>query len=299
MNYLARDPMIKIDFQEPDTENWRKWQAKCKAEQEKHNKAIEQKQPSKVKGDVYKGKRYKIKQDIYMNLHGPFHGKCAYCESLIAENQPGDIEHFRPKNAVKDINNKVVMVHLGDDLKPHSGYYWLAYCWRNLLPSCRDCNSTPKVEKDVLIGKGNRFPLDNADYATKPGEEKREKPLLINPVYEDPEEHLEVDEMGIMKEKNGSKKGKTCIDVFGLNVREALYERRKRVYNHTTDLVGLVFFSVMNDYPDAQDRLKEFWNIWEGKAPFSAAGRSAINKRLPPQALGLLLQLYEQLTLNE
>ncbi|GAI74017.1 unnamed protein product, partial [marine sediment metagenome] len=39
--------------------------------------------------------------------------------------------------------------------------------------------------------------------------------------------------------------------------------------------------------------------IWEGKVPFSAAGRSAINKRLPPQALGLLLQLYEQLTLNE
>ena len=73
--------MIKIDFQEPDTENWKTWMAQCEAEQQLHNEAIQRGDESTVKGRIYKGKDYNIKSEVYMNLHGPFHGKCAYCES--------------------------------------------------------------------------------------------------------------------------------------------------------------------------------------------------------------------------
>ena len=54
----------------------------------------------------------------------------------------------------------------------------------------------------------------------------------------------------------------------------------------------------MNDYHDTQGRLKNFWEIWNGIAPFSIAGRAAILKRFSPEELKLLLKLFEQLTQN-
>ena len=39
-----------------------------------------------------------------------FSGKCAYCETDIVSNQPGDVEHFRPKGRVVDDNFKPVRV---------------------------------------------------------------------------------------------------------------------------------------------------------------------------------------------
>ena len=151
--------MIKIDFNEPDTNRWRAWKVECEREQAIHNKLIEAGQSSMVKTYVYRGKKHGIKFDVFMNPNAYFYGKCAYCESRIAENQPGDIEHFRPKNAVKDINNQNVEINRGHGNEPHPGYYWLAYSWQNLLPACRDCNSITRAKTKQRVGKGNRFPV--------------------------------------------------------------------------------------------------------------------------------------------
>ena len=61
------------------------------------------------------------------------------------------------------------------------------------------------------------------------GEESRDDPLLLNPVQEDPSEHLDVDlETGLLIDKTD--RGRTCIDIFGLNIRQALVtERRKHI----------------------------------------------------------------------
>lgn len=61
-----------------------------------------------------------------------FHYKCAYCESRI---EKCEVEHYRPKGRV--------------DGSAHPGYYWLAYEWENLYPSCESCNKTFK-EKGVF-----------------------------------------------------------------------------------------------------------------------------------------------------
>lgn len=279
--------MIKINFQEPDTENWKNWLKQCQDTQKTHNEAIEAGQVSNVDGRIYKGEAYNIKPDFYMNLDGPFHGKCAYCESLIKADQPGDIEHFRPKNAVVDGNSDTVM----DD-----GYYWLAYIYQNLLPSCRDCNKIPKKGDPKRYGKGNQFPVRNFR-AARPGDERREEPLLINPVFEDPELHLEYDENGYLHAS--SDMGQACINIFGFEIRQALVDSRKETYKQARDLVGLVMVSVMNNYPDKKDRLDRFWKIWDGHIPYSAAGRAAIKNRLPGSTLKLLLELYKILLENE
>lgn len=264
--------MIRINFREPGTSEWRAWLDECRTEQESYNHAIEAGQSPVVKADVYKGERHNIKDNIYKHLDSDFHGKCAYCESLIAANQPGDIEHFRPRGKVTNMENKPIMVDKGNGLEPHPGYYWLAYDWQNLLLSCRDCNSISKSKSTgKLIGKGNRFPVKNFR-AIRPGEEIREEPLLIHPVLEDPEEHLEVDETGIMKAKTGSEKGKTCIDIFGLNDREALQVARKECYEDVKARICSLAVQLILGNTNDISYLKE---IQQGRKAYSIAARTA------------------------
>ncbi len=85
--------MVHIDFEEPRTAEWLKWKEKCLVAQEKLNEAILHGEDARVNTKVYKGQ----KAEVYINPDGPFHGKCAYCETDIYRNQHGDIEHFRPK----------------------------------------------------------------------------------------------------------------------------------------------------------------------------------------------------------
>ncbi len=271
--------MIKIDFQEPDTDEWRDWRSQCEAEQQAHNEAIEAGQESEVRGSVYKGESYNIKYTVYMNRHNFFYGKCAYCESDILADQPGDIEHFRPKNEVRDGDNKIMMVETDEGPEPHPGYYWLAYDWHNLLPSCRDCNSiTKKKTQGRRIGKGNKFPVKGFR-AIVPGEEGREEPLLINPVYQNPQEHLELMKDGLFIER--SPEGKACIDIFGLNIREALVGNRKGVYKSIKNDVDMLILHLIDGSDEVQDRLAEIKDIYEGRKAYSAAGRLAIKERSP------------------
>src|SRR5262249_21376268 len=127
--------------------------------------------------DIYRRKR--IKSEVYFAKDGPFRGRCAYCESYISDFQHGDMEHFRPKKAVTDENDAPILVTRPDGSKcAHPGYYWLAYQWSNLLPSCITCNQPG----DNGIGKRNRFPLQAANYAIAENQIEKEKPLLINPI---------------------------------------------------------------------------------------------------------------------
>ncbi len=143
--------------------------------------------------------------------------KCAYCESYFA-GQPVAVEHYRPKGAVVEGKEKL------------PGYYWLAATWTNLLPSCTDCNSPRRqvIEggKKVVRGKGNSFPLKpGTKRASKPGQEKLEKPLLLNPELDDPERHIEfaveLERAGIIRPRlqkgKPSEKGAASIDVYALD----------------------------------------------------------------------------------
>jgi uncharacterized protein (TIGR02646 family) len=162
-----------------------------------------------------------------------FKGKCAYCESTFLHVYSGDVEHFRPKGEIEEATpNK----------KP--GYYWLAADWDNLLLSCRNCNqklthSIYGLPVKKTMGKMNQFPLSNpSKYVRKhnhrngiKGEEIYR--LLLNPCIDNPEDHLEYGDVGVIKAKkdahgNPSEKGIKSIDVYVLQ-RVPLVQSREKM----------------------------------------------------------------------
>ncbi len=134
--------------------------------------------------------RYKHKE-VKTALCKLYHNKCAYCEGKIPEGFSERIDHFRPKNGIGKGEDKI---------KNHKGYYWLAYEWTNLLPTCEKCNGI----------KSNKFPLENDntritdDLITEKfivkdkfvfenfniNKLETEKRLLLNPEIDKIEEHL-------------------------------------------------------------------------------------------------------------
>lgn len=180
----------------------------------------------KRKANLKKEFEFEIYRQEYVKLamEKAFHGKCAYCECHYEALVPVDVEHFRPKGAVI-VDGKLT--------KP--AYYWLASEWTNLLPSCIRCNRPNKYrlpdKKTVTMGKHNFFPLeDGSPRAKKPGEERKERPLLLNPCKDDPAKHLEFRNDGIVmaaQDARGriSKKGELSITIYGLS-RPRLIERR-------------------------------------------------------------------------
>ena len=183
-----------------------------------------------------KGKRFEfmfpfaIYGDVLLRdaLNAVYGYKCAYCESYFGGTQPVAVEHYRPKGEVIEGSVR---------LKP--GYYWLAATWKNLLPSCTDCNSprrqVTKDEKKVVRGKGNFFPLaPGSRRARAPGQEKREKPLLLHPELDQPGKHLDFptdrERAGIVRPMlqrgRPSPKGEASIDVYALD-RPQLVRARK------------------------------------------------------------------------
>ena len=148
--------------------------------------------------------------------------KCAYCEYRLSRTD-WDVDHYRPK----------ARVYGRDD---HSGYYWLAYEWDNLLPACKHCNqlrSDPptlgNLGRTRGRGKGDKFPLADEQFrAFSPADQiSNEEPLLINPALEDPSEHITFDPLG--KPIKRTKKGRKSIKVYNLDTRQLNNERRRTI----------------------------------------------------------------------
>jgi uncharacterized protein (TIGR02646 family) len=167
-----------------------------------------------------------------------FLDKCAYCETKIGAADESEIEHWRPKAAVKE----------DDGSRALGVYHWLATSWENLLLSCLKCNRPRRFriqggdedeEAWERSGKGMLFPLAPGNVrATKAGEEAAEQPLLLNPCRDRPDSYLEFvlfDEGERKKGLVGPKgvsgrrfdRGFRSIDVYSLN-RPPLVERRRR-----------------------------------------------------------------------
>lgn len=149
--------------------------------------------------------------DLKEHLFGWFFGKCAYCESNVIATDWGDVEHYRPKRAVKEDQS-------------HPGYYWLAYEPSNLLPSCKKCNQGG--------GKMNNFPVAGNTRAFLPAEIPAEIPLLLSPYWHRPNEHLAYEfdfergqPTGNVVSRPGSALGEASVRIYNLN-RQALVDLR-------------------------------------------------------------------------
>jgi uncharacterized protein (TIGR02646 family) len=155
-------------------------------------------------------------------LNDAFNDKCAYCESDVPATSSTNVEHYRPKGEVQ--------FDAAPPKKP--GYYWLATTWENFLPACTRCNSK-KLQAHAdgplrVSGKANYFPLaDESKRATAVGQEADEEPLLLNPYFHDPDEHLTFSGDGLVH--GLTPKGHETIRVLGLNRSKLVRRRRKKL----------------------------------------------------------------------
>lgn len=183
------------------------------------------------------GKHLYAHDEVKQALRAAQYDKCAFCESKITHISFGDIEHFRPKGGWKQ--------HANDDLT-QPGYYWLAYAWDNLLLSCQLCNERFKE---------NLFPLDKPENRVRSHLEdlSKEKPLLIDPSAENPARWIGFHgpEPECPHPVRNSKKGKTTIEVFGLD-REELVELRRARLNDFKILLELRDSLRASDDPAAE-----------------------------------------------
>ena len=106
----------------------------------------------------------------------------------------------------------------------HPGYYWLAYDWRNILPSCRKCNTDD--------GKGTQFPAIKHAFSPVDGDcpatlDEFEEPFLLQPFRDgyDPKSFFIFDDLGGIEPRNENKQAEASIQVYDLK-RGALRDRR-------------------------------------------------------------------------
>ena len=179
-------------------------------------------------------------------------GKCAYCETPVVADAML-VDRFRPASGALALDGTLSPDH----------YWWLAYTWENLYPSCADC----------LSFKGARFPVRAA--RAVPGTTgdalRDERPLLLEPRRDDPEQHLVYAEDGSVA--SSTEEGRATIEILGLNRAQLVTARLEALggvraeWDATTSQMA----SKAGLDPVAFDRL------FDRTLPFSALRRQFLN----------------------
>jgi hypothetical protein len=298
--------MIRVNF-EPDKltgplrSEWEEWLEDAEAATKKVIDAWEewrrQGSPGKFTYTLDQKVWARLKEWLLTNV---FHGKCAYCESRDVRS-PYHAEHFRPKGRVTaKVKSKFSVVKTQDEEGQeieHPGYFWLAYNWANLVPSCNDCNTAR--------GKRDQFPVKKACVAVKlvsqdeEGTLRRphikssvrsgvyylqpedldvlEEPLLLHPYFDDPDEHLIFGEFGMVaprEDETGkiSEKGEQSIAVYDLaaeRLRIARQEAQEAAFkDYNDELKRGRAISKADRIRAAKAAIRDYL---EGTRPYSAA----------------------------
>lgn len=188
-----------------------------------------------------------IKQ-VYTEIQ---HGKCAFCERQLGNHELAsiefDVEHFRPKNAVRPWPTKEIAQELrlpkGFPVSKGkgSGYRLLAYHHLNYASSCKTCNSRLKGSFFPIAGS-HRFRGTDPRRLTE-----QEDPYLIYPLSDfdaDPEDLIRFAGYVAMpagKAGRSFERARVTIAFFRLNSeRSDLYDQRARLLDHLRDKLLLV-----------------------------------------------------------
>ena len=176
--------------------------------------------------------------------------KCSYCEAPTSLVAYGDVEHYRPKSI----------------------YWWLAYNYENYLVSCQLCNQKFKKAKfpvrnnrlraprvannstdahlDSLAGTLGPDSLDVTAVAAFRQLHEAERPLLLNPYMDKPEDFYawraedtlqEVELAPLPTNADSADFVQAALDDYGLNRQELRNERFKAYAAFRT------FKQVLND----------------------------------------------------
>jgi len=172
----------------------------------------------------------KNKTDIQIYLKN-FYKKCVYCETTGNL----EIEHYRPKGAVKEFDGTKTFDILDSNNKIHTGYFWLKNELSNMLWVCRDCNAGVGGKHTKFPIKGTRIfeaQTDKTEFRVNSNSFLNEKALLLHPLLDKPEEHLKVDFNGKLLSINNSEKGEMTINICNLNRFSLKNEERKTIIDN-------------------------------------------------------------------
>ncbi len=208
---------------------------------------------------------------VYMRLQ---RFKCIYCERALAGEEgkiEHDVEHYRPKNAVKPWRapkDHPPVTHVGGGAAD-TGYYWLAYELENYAVSCKPCNSTLKRSYfPVASNRGNATD-------TMLDLDRDEQPYLIFPMREDPAQLITFHGATAVPRHNAGAdyvRAITTIALFRLNTTPELIDERFRLIRLLSSALELVACSPRQG---ARDRaLLNIADLTGEHAPHSACGKA-------------------------
>jgi hypothetical protein len=217
---------------------WEKWRKN--PNDETYDKIFDKPQIQRVWAD--------LKDWLLLNV---FNNKCAYCETPVVRSL-FHAEHYRPKGRLTNNGKKVkIKDDKGQELD-HPGYFWLAFHWTNLLPSCAFCNT--------VNGKKNEFPIPQTTYLSvlrkltkaecntlkqkliqssnwpnifyfQPVDlDDKEGRVLLHPYFDDPRKFLRFDDFGsviAIGNKNQKTRGELSIKIYNLNDGQIVPDRRR------------------------------------------------------------------------
>jgi hypothetical protein len=231
--------MIRIPTQGPSDPEYDKWRERAVRQREHVLAHWEKCRDSPTTPKVWReAKPQEIWGDLKrIFLHKIFYYKCAYCEGRYDAGHPWQVEHYRPKAEVTEFRKLI----------NHPGYFWLAYEWYNLLLCCAHCNTWEEKSRKTL-GKshpsksnefrvlGRRVTEPGPDPSRWQGELEAERPLLLHPYFDDPEEHLSFDNLGFIygTTERGRETVRVC-NLYRLVLAEAHREAKARVFKSILD----------------------------------------------------------------
>jgi len=169
--------MIRIDIEEEEL--YRRIDAHRKGWRDK---ARQRTREFRAAGSYIEGREFwgDIKE-VYIDLQ---HGKCAYCETRLADrilsSKVHEVEHYRPKSRVRGWVPPCSPGSTAPADRPlgrpsRRGYYLLAYHPLNYVIACTRCNST--LKSDYFPVRGAR-----RTRAARPTTADAEQPLLVYPL---------------------------------------------------------------------------------------------------------------------
>ncbi|OYW78072.1 MAG: hypothetical protein B7Z37_00965 [Verrucomicrobia bacterium 12-59-8] len=237
-----------------------------------------------------------LKEWLLKNI---FHGKCAYCETREARS-PYHAEHFRPKGRVRfqavgiALKRRLQGARTQDEdglEMDHPGYFWLAYHWQNLLPSCNNCNSArgkndqfPVGGKYVAVTRLNPAEITALRHNQTPSPTRadvyylhpedldlREQHVLLHPYIDDPEQHLVFGEFGIVAARNASPMGEASIQVYDLEAEALRIARQSECEKALAKFIAAFLAangSIASKSLAAQTAIQDYI---DGRLPYSAA----------------------------
>lgn len=156
---------------------------------------------------------------VKRELNSIYNHKCAFCENKPV-GSPAQVEHFRPKDGIYGII--------------HTGYYWLAYEWSNLLLACGNCNTTKRTHfpinnnlARVMVPTLNGTVINEFTNFILNDPLKQEDFILLNPEIDQPSKHLTFSPTGLITHLTS--RGGISIIQYDLNRDELYTNGRKRI----------------------------------------------------------------------